>query len=768
MILVSYAPASACFSLSLTLCLRTIVLTTIVLGTIVLGTTGWSFVGGKREQFRCEEQEMATKTQKSRSGVSHRDGVILGRVGTKMAELLERYPDAADICIISGNDGNHGALSHHYGGMHYQGSPTAALDIVCEGPRAAEKMRDLATWLSDDYADYTVELIHTDDSGKKGAYVKNQKRYPDGSVYGGPEAIGHQDRIHWATSEALVEQANRPGSREVGPVAPPAGVIPGPGEPADTVGIANTAWVWGWDASNNDWNPQRGPMDLVSAQRDGISFFTHKATEGSTFKDPYFKQALERARAAGIPVLGCYHYLWPDNIEEQVNVWMDYVESQTPWWKEVPWIWQIDAEKDGVPRPPTPDEISRAVAMVKRRMEIQGTRGYVIVYAPRWLYENSLGAGYDVWNSYYVGSGSPRRFKDQYQGVGDYSAGWDSMSGRTPRILQFASDGVVGRQNTCDVNKFNGDLHQLIRLCGRDPGRIGAPVDQLVAARRTDKVLSYDHSDSFLRQEQYWDCGPAATQIVLKALGIDVSENTLIAEIGTTENGTDCVQLIERVLNNRIPGANYRSIDLRNDPPTAAERDVLWNNIVRSIDAGYGIVMNWEVPPGNYPIGVKGSVSPSYRHGTYWHYVACMGYDSTPGKRAVWIADGGFNPHEYWISFDQAATLIPPKAYSFAAVGSRAQRGVCECGSPRPQARARTLTPPDMVPVHDLADWEHVFSDGRTRDAVEVLTELMEFAIQWRKADGQVRERAGKAAGPRSAPAKKKAAARSAGTNSAN
>ena len=45
---------------------------------------------------------------------------------------------------------------------------------------------------------------------------------------------------------------------------------------------------------------------------------------------------LERARAAGIPVLGAYHYLWPDppnNIEDQVNFWMDCVDAQTPWWK---------------------------------------------------------------------------------------------------------------------------------------------------------------------------------------------------------------------------------------------------------------------------------------------------------------------------------------------------------------------------------------------------------------------------------------------------
>ena len=102
-------------------------------------------------------------------------------------------------------------------------------------------------------------------------------------------------------------------------------------------------------------------------------------------------------------------------------------------------------------------------------MARERTTGYVIVYAPRWLYGDELGAGYDLWNSDYTGSGAPRPFTDQYRGVTDRSHGWAAMSGRTPRILQFASDAVVGRQHTCDVNKFDGDLNTLIRLCGRNP-----------------------------------------------------------------------------------------------------------------------------------------------------------------------------------------------------------------------------------------------------------------------------------------------------------
>lgn len=180
----------------------------------------------------------------------------------------------------------------------------------------------------------------------------------------------------------------------------------------------------------------------------------------------------------------------------------------------------------------------------------------------------------------------------------------------------------------------------------------------------TEHVLPYDHS--IVPQETFWDCGPAAAQTVLNTRGIKLTETTLIPEIGTTENGTDNVGLIEHVLDQRLPDAEYTTVYLPDDPPTPEQRETLWRNIVGSINAGYGVVMNWVAPPSNYPRGVKGSDSPKYNGGTVFHYVAAMGYDDT-GARAVWIADSGFAPYGYWISFDQCASLIPPKGYSYAA-----------------------------------------------------------------------------------------------------
>ena len=183
----------------------------------------------------------------------------------------------------------------------------------------------------------------------------------------------------------------------------------------------------------------------------------------------------------------------------------------------------------------------------------------------------------------------------------------------------------------------------------------------------TEKVLPYDRT-IVVQDTGHW-CGPASTQVVLNSRGIQVPEADLAREIGTVSSGTGFVGLTERVLDLKIPDALYTSIDIPDDPPTPAQRDRLWSNVVQSIDGGFGVVMNWVAPPSNYPRGIKNSVSPSYRGGTILHYVACMGYDDNPAQRALWIADSGFQPFGYWISFDQAATLIPPKAYAYADIG---------------------------------------------------------------------------------------------------
>lgn len=188
-----------------------------------------------------------------------------------------------------------------------------------------------------------------------------------------------------------------------------------------------------------------------------------------------------------------------------------------------------------------------------------------------------------------------------------------------------------------------------------------------------EKVLNYSRSavgsyDGVVQQRS-WDCGPASAQIILHAAGVNVDEQTLIDKIGTTVNGTNHAGLIAPILDTYLPGSGYTAVWLSKEPVSKSQIDTLWKNVVRSIDAGRGVILNFEAPPNNKPRGTRGSVSPAYGGwNTIYHYVAGMGYaQDDDGSRHIWVADPGFRPFGYWISLEQVATLIVPHAYAFAA-----------------------------------------------------------------------------------------------------
>ncbi|MCX5144427.1 MULTISPECIES: C39 family peptidase [unclassified Streptomyces] len=162
--------------------------------------------------------------------------------------------------------------------------------------------------------------------------------------------------------------------------------------------------------------------------------------------------------------------------------------------------------------------------------------------------------------------------------------------------------------------------------------------------------------DYQVQETGYW-CGPAATRIALSARMAPPSQGDLAWQLGTTEAGTDHIGQVTGVLNANLGGGWYETKEMPNDPPTQAQRDLLWYDIVFDIDRNYPLVTNIVAPPGNQPPGY-----PSDQ--TIYHYFTVFGYDEV--DRTVLIADpASFSGNQiYWISFDQLATLIPPKGYS--------------------------------------------------------------------------------------------------------
>jgi hypothetical protein len=200
----------------------------------------------------------------------------------------------------------------------------------------------------------------------------------------------------------------------------------------------------------------------------------------------------------------------------------------------------------------------------------------------------------------------------------------------------------------------------------------------------TEKVLKYSRSAvgayDGVAQTKYWDCGIATLQIIAQAAGINISEDDLLAKVNASItnpgdkvgiNGTNHAGLLCPTANDLMPGAGYTSVWLSREPVSQAQIDALFKNVKRSIDAGRGVIVNFEAPPGRGPQGSRGSVSPPYpRWITTYHYTAAMGYAiDDDGSRHVWIADpaafGGITG--YWCRVEEIARLIVPHAYAFAA-----------------------------------------------------------------------------------------------------
>jgi hypothetical protein len=170
-----------------------------------------------------------------------------------------------------------------------------------------------------------------------------------------------------------------------------------------------------------------------------------------------------------------------------------------------------------------------------------------------------------------------------------------------------------------------------------------------------ERILEHDYQ---VQETGYW-CGPAAARVALSARMAPPTQQALANQLPTTTNGTDWIGQVTRTLNARLGGSYYATTEMPSDPPTAAQRERLWGDVRASIDANFPIVANIVAPPGNQPPGYPASQ-------TIYHYFAVVGYNAK--TRAIYVADSAaFSEKHYWLSFDQLATLIPPKGYSAMA-----------------------------------------------------------------------------------------------------
>lgn len=218
-------------------------------------------------------------------------------------------------------------------------------------------------------------------------------------------------------------------------------------------------------------------FDSDSSMPGGFSGATHKFTEGTTTVHTKGPARLNTYRTQGLPILGSYHVLrTPGNggngsLSAQLDFWLSHLDSMVPWWRDVPFILQVDAEKwpyDSVSVGPLPVMHAEARATLDPGFfaDILAARasttidfctllndeiahGWKICYASRGQYGDTLtGIPIDLWNAHYVGT---------YPG--DTSSDFAPYSGRRPVGLQYTD-------TPFDRNGFPGTVQSMLSKMG--------------------------------------------------------------------------------------------------------------------------------------------------------------------------------------------------------------------------------------------------------------------------------------------------------------
>jgi hypothetical protein len=211
--------------------------------------------------------------------------------------------------------------------------------------------------------------------------------------------------------------------------------------------------IFGWDASHFDAVPSGSRV--VS---EGFTFMTHKAGGDANDAElgPWWS-AMKSYRDKIL--LGAYWVLYPGSPTARADAFCDRLDAVCPGWGDAPFILQADCE-EWSSNPATVPSKAEIKAFCDR-LRVRAPRLMPIVYAPKWVYGDSLsGLGYPLWASSYVsGSGAASALYP-----GDGSSKWGAYSGQTPKILQFTSSATIAGQTTCDANAFRGTLAQLTAL----------------------------------------------------------------------------------------------------------------------------------------------------------------------------------------------------------------------------------------------------------------------------------------------------------------
>jgi len=230
--------------------------------------------------------------------------------------------------------------------------------------------------------------------------------------------------------------------------------------------------IFGVDVSRH----QGTEIDWGKVRASGIDFMIARASLATT-PDATYRDNVRRARLAGIPVVGAYHFLYPASVVspvEQARLFFKRIQNADGI------LTMLDVEKD---RSPTTGEvfiptITDARAFAKEFARLTGNHT-LIMYAPGWYWTGHIGnpSASDLGPlcaSRFVpvakdADGDPIRMtpKEAFAKVAPKfwkpkHGGWTKAT-----MLQFTSTGKVGGYGgRIDIDAFAGTLQKLNVLTG--------------------------------------------------------------------------------------------------------------------------------------------------------------------------------------------------------------------------------------------------------------------------------------------------------------
>ena len=159
------------------------------------------------------------------------------------------------------------------------------------------------------------------------------------------------------------------------------------------------------------------------------------------------------------------------DIGEQAQCAVDALNAQAPGMIGHPrFRWQMDTEKWSDSNGVVYDAVDPGVgAALLADLNRRTGKPMGFHYAPKWAYGDTIPGNDPLWASDYSGSGAPAHWRTEWEHTQqDNHPGWTRYSGRTPVILQYSSDSVIGGQHTCDANVFRGSEAAMLTLIQAD------------------------------------------------------------------------------------------------------------------------------------------------------------------------------------------------------------------------------------------------------------------------------------------------------------